>query len=64
MKNLTQAVSQYDILDNLPKRVIIQFVDTETGENKQVLVNISDLTAEQQTVFESYETLCEELINK
>jgi hypothetical protein len=63
MNNLSQSVNQYDILDNLPKRVIIQFVDTETGENKQVLVNFSDLEAEQQTVFESYEALCELLMN-
>jgi len=64
MNKLSQSVSQYDILDNLPKRVIIQFVDTETGENQQVLVNFLDLEAEQKAVFESYETLCDELINK
>jgi hypothetical protein len=63
MNKLNQSVTQYDILDNLPKRIIIQFVDTETGEKKQVLVNFDDLTADQKTIFESYETLCEELLN-
>jgi len=63
MNKLSQSVSQYDILDNLPKRVIIQFVDTETGENKQIVVNLLDLEAEQKAVFESYELLCEQLMN-
>jgi hypothetical protein len=63
MKNLTQSVSQYNIDEYVPKRVIVQYVNSETGENEQVLVNFSDLEAEQQAVFESYEALCEQLMN-
>ena len=63
-KELKQSVTQYNIDEFVPVRAIVQFVDSETGEEAQVIVNYADLSAEEKATFDAYKTLCETLMNK
>jgi hypothetical protein len=63
-KELKQSVTQYNIDEFVAVRTIVQFVDSETAEESQVIVNYSDLSAEEKATFDAYETLCETLMNK
>jgi len=44
----------------IPKRIIIQYTNNE--EDQQAVINYEDLTAEQKTIFDSFEQLSESLI--
>jgi len=61
MKELKQAVTQYNIDEFVPKRVIVQF--SENSEDAQVIVEYNSLTTEQKAIFDSYEELCVILMN-
>jgi hypothetical protein len=61
MKELKQSVTQYNIDEFVPKRVIVQF--SENSEDAQVIVEYSSLTTEQKAIFDSYEELCVTLMN-
>ncbi len=61
MKELKQAVTQYNIDEFVPKRVIVQF--SENSEDSQVIVQYDSLTTEQKAIFDSYEELCVTLMN-
>ena len=63
-KELKQSVTQYNIDEFVAVRTIVQFVDSETAEEAQVIVNYADLSAEEKATFDAYETLCEILMNK
>lgn len=61
MKELKQAVTQYNIDEFVPKRVIVQF--SENSEDAQVIVEYDSLSTEQKSIFDSYEELCVILMN-
>ena len=61
-KELKQSVTQYNIDEFVPVRTIVQFVDSETAEEAQVIVNYADLS--EKATFDAYKTLCETLMNR
>ena len=63
-KELKQSVSQYNIDEFVPVRAILQFVDGETAEEAQVIVNYTDLSEGEKATFDAYRTLCETLMNR
>lgn len=60
-KELKQSVTQYNIDESVPKRVIVQF--TENEQENQVIVNYDSLTADEKIIFDNYQILCEILMN-
>ena len=55
---LRQTVVQLD-LDNIPKRVVVQYKDDTTDISGQSIVNYDDLTTEEKAIFDAYQSLCE-----
>lgn len=41
------------------QRMIVQYCDDVTGEDKQVIVDYADLTTEEKSTFDAYKALCE-----
>ncbi len=60
-KELKQTVTQYNIDEFVPKRVIVQF--TEDGQESQVIVDYNSLTADEKIIFDNYQIFCETLMN-
>ena len=58
-KELKQSVTQYNIDEFVAVRTIVQFVDSETAEEAQVIVNYADLSAEEKATFDAFKTLSE-----
>ena len=44
-------------------RVVVQYTDDTTNENKQAVVNYDDLTAQQKIEFDNFVLLCETIMN-
>jgi hypothetical protein len=63
-KELKQSVTQYNIDEFVAVRTIVQFVDSETSEEAQVIVNYADLSDVEKSTFDAYKTLCETLMNR
>lgn len=63
-KELKQSVTQYNIDEFIPVRTIVQFVDAETSEEAQVIVNYADLSNVEKATFDAYKNLCETLMYK
>ena len=57
-KQLKQVVSQYDV-NGLPQRAIIQWVDTETGEEDQVIVDRDTMQNPDSNIFDNYKAMVE-----
>ena len=55
---LKQTVTQLDI-EGISKRILVQYVDDTTNEDKQEVVNYDDLTTEEKQTFDAYKVLCE-----
>lgn len=53
-QSVTQEASEFTSL-----RVLVQYVDDTTNEDKQEVVNYDDLTTEEKETFDAYKTLCE-----
>ena len=60
-KVLKQVVNQYDV-NNLPERVIVQWVDDVTGEEGQKIINRSDMVNPDGQVFDNYKNLVEQFM--
>jgi len=60
-KELKQSVTQYNIDEFVPKRVIVQF--TENEQENQIIVDYDSLTADEKIIFDNYQILCEILMN-
>jgi len=61
-KELIQVVTQ----DNqqgqfgpIEKRIIVQYHDTDTNEQDQVLVNYDDMTTEAKAIYDTFIQMCE-----
>ena len=55
---LKQEVTQQET-NSFPKRLIVQYFDDVSQEDKQQIVNYDDLTTEEKTTFDAYQALCE-----
>jgi hypothetical protein len=60
-KELKQSVTQYNIDEFVPKRVIVQFIENE--QENQVIVDYNSLTEDEKIIFDNYQILCETLMN-
>jgi len=61
-KELIQVVTQDNLQGQfgpIGKRVIIQFNDTDTGEQDQVLVEYDDMTTEAKAIYDTFIQMCE-----
>ena len=45
------------------KRLVVQYYDDVEQANKQVVKSYDDLTAEEKTTFDNFETLCDSIMN-
>ena len=60
-KNLIQVVTQdgqSGPLGDIPKRIIVQYEDTENGDD-QILVNYDDMTTEAKAIYDTFIQMCE-----
>ena len=55
---LKQSVTQ-EGNENFSTRVIVQYFDDVTNEEKQTINNYDDLTTEEKATFDAYKALCE-----
>lgn len=55
---IKQSVNQIN-QTSIPKRLIVQYFDDATEEDKQVVINYDDLTTEEKATFDAYQVLCE-----
>jgi hypothetical protein len=58
---LTQVVNQYDV-NGLKERIIIQWVDDETNENHQVIINREDMENPDSNIFDNFKTMVEKFM--
>lgn len=45
------------------KRLVVQYYDDVEQANKQVVKSYDDLTTEEKTTFDNFETLCDSVMN-
>ena len=55
-KVLKQVVNQYDV-NGLPERCIIQFFDTESGKDEQVIIDRVDMQNPDSNIFDNYKDM-------
>ena len=53
-QSVTQKTTEFTSL-----RVLVQYVDDATNEDKQQVVNYEDLTTEEKEIFDAYQAICE-----
>lgn len=61
-KQLIQVISQdaqTGDLGNVPKRILVQWSDDETGEASQEIVNYDDMTTEAKAIYNTFIQMCE-----
>ena len=61
-KELVQVVvqdNQQGQLGPIGKRIFIQFLDTDTGEDDQLLVEYDDMTTEAKAIYDTFIQMCE-----
>jgi len=64
-KELIQVVtqdSQTGPLGGIPKRIIIQWQDTENGDD-QVIINYDSMTVESKAIYDTFIQMCEVYMN-
>ncbi len=44
------------------KRVIVQYIDDQTEEKSQTIINYEDLSVSEKATYDAYKTLCESKI--
>lgn len=62
-KELKQTVAQDNIDQIVPKRIIVQFRDSDTGEEDQKIVNYEDMTVESKAIYDTFIQMCEVYMN-
>ena len=60
-KVLKQAVVQYDV-NNLPQRLITQWVDDVTGEESQTINNRDDMENPDSNIFDNFKAMVEKFM--
>lgn len=61
-KELVQVVvqdNQQGQLGPIGKRILIQFLDTESTEDDQLLVEYDDMTTEAKAIYDTFIQMCE-----
>ena len=61
-KELVQVVvqdNQQGQLGPIGKRILIQFLDTESTEDNQLLVEYDDMTTEAKAIYDTFIQMCE-----
>lgn len=61
-KELIQVVAQDNQqgqLGPIGKRIFIQFLDTDTGEDDQLLVEHDNMTTEAKAIYDTFIQMCE-----
>lgn len=56
---LKQAVVQYDV-NNLPQRLIVQYVDDQTNEEKQEIIERDSMGNPDVQIFDNFKNLVEQ----
>lgn len=56
---LKQAVVQYDV-NNLPQRLIVQYVDDQTNEEKQEILNRDEMGSPDVQIFDNFKNMVEQ----
>jgi hypothetical protein len=57
-----QIIIQEEIVKphfTIPKRMIVQYADDDTGQDDQQTINYDDLTAEEKTTLDAFRVLAE-----
>ena len=62
-KELKQTVAQYNIDEFVPKRIIVQYKDSDTGEDDQKIINYDDMTTESKAIYDTFIQMCEVYMN-
>ena len=65
-KELKQVVTQDDqsgMLGPIPKRIVVQWVDSATDESGQVIVDYDSMTTESKAIYDTFVQLCEVYMN-
>jgi hypothetical protein len=63
MKELKQTVAQNNIDEFVPKRIIVQFTDSDTGQDDQKIINYDDMTVESKAIYDTFIQMCEVYMN-
>jgi hypothetical protein len=66
-KQLRQVVTQDDqsgMLGPIPKRIIVQWVDSESGDNNQEIVEYDNMTTEAKAIYDTFVQMCEVYMNQ
>lgn len=64
-KILNSTVVQSNV-EELPKRLIVQFTETDGNGDKtagQSIINYDDLTSDQKTTFDNFDNLCKSFLS-
>ena len=59
MANILKQTNTQQDQTPIPKRVIVQYYDDVTEEDKQAINNYEDLTVEEKSIFDAYQSFCE-----
>ena len=62
-KELKQTVAQNNIDEFVSKRIIVQFTDSDTGENDQKIINYDDMSVESKAIYDTFIQMCEVYMN-
>jgi hypothetical protein len=62
-KELKQTVAQNNIDEFVPKRIIVQYKDSDTGENDQKIINYDDMSVESKAIYDTFIQMCEVYMN-
>ena len=66
-KQLRQVVTQDDqsgMLGPIPKRIVVQWIDSENGDSNQVILDYDAMTTEQKTVYDSFVQMSTDVMNQ
>jgi hypothetical protein len=62
-KELKQTVAQNNIDEFVPKRIIVQYKDSDTGEDDQKIINYDDMSVESKAIYDTFIQMCEVYMN-
>ena len=62
-KELKQTVAQNNIDEFVPKRIIVQFTDSTTGQDDQKIINYDDMSVESKAIYDTFIQMCEVYMN-
>lgn len=65
-KELIQVVTQdaqTGDLGNVPKRVLVQWSDSDTGDSDQEIVEYDSMTTEAKAIYDTFIQMCEVYMN-